>query len=127
MENKFKFSYSAPTEMERKEIEQIKRQYEKPDEKVLKMQRLRKLDNIVKNVPQIIALIFGIVGILIFGVGLTLILEWQEVVWGIILCLIGTIPMSLAYFMYKKSDKKLREKYSNEIIEISNELLNEDE
>ena len=127
MENKFKYSYSAPTELERKEIEQIKRQYEKPDEKIIKMQRLRKLDGIVRNIPQTIALILGLVGVFIFGFGLTLILEWQQLLWGIIVCIIGVVPISFAYFVYLKLDKKLRDKYSNEIIKISNELLNEDE
>ena len=55
MSEKFKYSYSAPSERERKEIEYIQKQYQKKDERQLKLERLRNLDNKVKSFPALIA------------------------------------------------------------------------
>lgn len=123
--NDFEFSYSAPTSEERKEIESIKRSYLKPSEKESKISYLRKLDNKVKEFPPLIALIVGIIGILIFGTGLTMVLLWNLLAWGIVVCIIGAIPVALAYPAYIFFSKKMREKYSDEIIKLSDELLDE--
>ena len=45
---KFNYTYSAPTETERKEIENIKKRYETPTGES-KFERLRRLDAKVKN------------------------------------------------------------------------------
>ena len=46
MENKeFKYTYSAPSESERKEIEKIKRQYDTMEKGENKLERLKRLDN----------------------------------------------------------------------------------
>ena len=127
MNNEFKYNYTAPTQKERTMIEHIKKQYEEKSEHSKKMERLRKLDSQVKNPPAIIALVFGIVGVLIFGFGLAMILEWGILLWGIILCVVGCIPMSLAYLIYNIIYQKQKEKYSEQILKLSSELLNENE
>lgn len=126
MNNKFEFSYSAPTEQERKEIEYIKNQYETHNNNNSKLNRLRKLDKKVNNIPTCIALVFGIIGMLVFGLGLTMVLEWNLMVLGILIGIIGAGLMLVAYFSYRIVYKKLKEKYSNEIINLSKELLNEE-
>ncbi len=122
---KFQFNYSAPTETERKEIEYIQKQYKPVSQKELNLQRLRKLDRKVKNTPMIVSLVLGIVGVLIFGLGLTMLLEWDFPIYGIILTAVGCIPMGFAYFSYVKLYNKLKNKYSQEILKLSGELLNE--
>lgn len=122
--NKFEYKYSAPKKSEREEIEHIQNQYKEKDSRQTKLERLRMLDNKVKNTPVCISLILGISGILIFGLGLAMILEWKLMLWGIIVSVVGCIPMSLAYFVYKKLFKDLKNKHSNEILTISDELLN---
>lgn len=122
--NKFEYKYSAPTQEERKEIEFIQNQYKEKDSRQTKLERLRMLDNKVKNIPVCVSLVLGICGVLIFGLGLTMILEWKLMLWGIIVSIVGCVPMSLAYYVYKKLFKNLKNKHSNEILSISNELLN---
>lgn len=122
---KFNFTYSAPTKSEREEIEDIRKNYlpkEKADSKLI---RLKKLDSMVKNIPMALSLSVGIIGTLIFGLGLTMILEWKIIVFGVILSILGIIPVALAYFVYKKTLHKLTEKYREEILKLSEELLNE--
>ena len=72
----------------------------------------------------ILGLSFGIIGSLIFGLGLTCVLEWEKIVLGIIISCIGLIIISVAYPIYNIIYKHLKNKYSERIIKLSNELLN---
>lgn len=126
-DEKFTYSYSVPTENEKKEIEEIKRRYQNETKEESDFTKLKKLDNKVKKLPSIISLTLGIVGILIFGLGLTMILEWKLLVWGIIVTLVGCIPTVIAYPVYSFIFKLNKEKYGDEIIALSEKLLNEKE
>ena len=125
MNNKFEFSYSAPTEAERREIEHIKSQYQTDSKGSATLQKLRKLDGKVRNIPTCIALICGILGTLIFGFGLTLALEWELFVWGAIVGAFGCVVIGFAYVIYNILHNKLKDKYAPEIIKLSDELLKE--
>lgn len=128
MENKeFNYTYTAPTERERREIEGIRKQYQDPEKSMSKLERLRALDARVKNTANVVALIVGIVGTLIFGVGLCLVLEWAQIVWGIVVAAIGVIPIALAYPLYTAVLKTSKKKYGEEILRLSEELLKGDE
>ena len=127
MNNQFNFKYTAPTEEERKEIDSIRRQYAPQEHVESKMERLRRLDSLVKNTATIWSLVLGVVGMLIFGLGLTMILEWGIWLWGIVLMIIGSAPMAIAYPVYKLALNKGKAKYGDEILRISEELLNESE
>ena len=123
-QTKFEFNYSAPSEQERKEIESIRRQYTNVTEtKEDKLFRLRKLNSYVNNSATIIGLVFGVIGLLIFGLGMTMVLEWSLVLWGVIVGAVGVIPMAIAYPVYKAVYKKNKLKYGEEILALSNELL----
>lgn len=125
MSNKFEFRYSVPTEEERNEIKNIRNQYLDNHSQNEKLARLRKLDAKVKNIPTCVSMIVGIMGILIFGLGLAMALEWGLIFWGVIIGVIGCVPMGFSYIVYNKTYLKLKDKYSDEILQISNELLNE--
>lgn len=125
MAEKFEYKYSAPTQEERNEIDRIRRQYQPKDETITKMDRLRYLDNKVKTIPMTISLSIGIIGTLIFGLGLTFILEWNNIPLGVVLMVIGAAIMAIAYLSYSMSSKKLKSKYSKEILALSEELLNQ--
>ena len=127
MSNQFNFKYTAPTEEERKEIDSIRRQYLPQEQTESKIDKLRRLDGLVKNIPTIWSLCLGIIGILIFGFGLTMILEWSIWEWGIVLMVVGSVPMAIAYPVYKVLLKKYKNLYSEEILRLSEELLNESE
>lgn len=125
MSNEFKFNYSAPTSEERKEIESIRASYINESPASEKLLKLRKLDQKVKSTPIIVSLAVGIVSILIFGLGLTMILEWKLVLWGVLVGAVGLVPMLFAYPIYSFLDKRLKNRYSKEIIKLSDELLND--
>lgn len=127
MSNQFNFKYTAPSQEERKEIDSIRRQYAPKEQTETKFQRLRRLDALVKNTSVISSLCLGVFGILLFGLGLTMVLEWAITFWGIVLMVIGSVPMALAYPVYKWVLDKYKERYGEEIIRLSDELLNESE
>ena len=125
---KFEYKYSAPTMEERREIDSIRSQYLPKDKSLTKIDQLRYLDNKVKSIPLIYSLSFGIVGILTFGLGLTFFLEWVNYWYaGIPISIVGVVLMLLAYPIFTKLTKRYKEKYGKQIIELSNELLNEEE
>ena len=125
-QNKFEYTYSAPSEAERREIESIRRQYEEhPRSAESKLERLRKLDAYVKNSATCVALILGVVGILIFGLGMTMVLEWALPLWGVLVGFVGLPPIALAYPVYRSVSKRNKKKYSAEILRLSEELLQE--
>lgn len=125
MSNQFNFKYTAPSQEERKEIDSIRRQYLSQKNSETKIERLRRLDGFVKNTATIWSLVLGVLGCLIFGVGLTMVLEWNILLWGIVVMVIGSIPMMIAYPIYKRILDRGKEKYGEEILRLSEELLNE--
>lgn len=121
-DNKFTYNYTATDESERREIERIRSYYcTEADDGDLK--RLRRLDRRVRKYPFTISLILGILGILIFGLGLTMVLEWNLLVWGIIVMLVGCIPMGFSRPLYGLLYKRNNKKYREEILELSERLL----
>ena len=124
MDNKeFEYTYSAPTEAERREIANIRKQYETKSDKQIKLDRIRKLDSFVQNFSMTLSLIVGIMGALIFGLGMSMILAWDIMVFGIIVCIIGAVPMVSAYPVYVITLRNNKEKYGEEILRLSEELL----
>ena len=124
-DNKFKYSYSAPTELERREIESIKKNYEGGDSESSKLSRLRKLDAFVNNSAMVAGISIGVIGLLIFGLGMSLVLEWQIYLWGILLAALGAVPIAAAYPLYKFVLNRNKKKYGSEILSLSKELLGE--
>ncbi len=123
-EKKFNYVYTAPTEEERREIASIRKQYASGEENTeSKMDRLRRLDSAVKNTALIISLCLGVIGCLIFGLGLTMILLWGIWWGGIPVATVGTAGMVVAYPAYQKVLRKGKEKYGAEILKLSEELL----
>ncbi len=123
-DNKFSYTYSAPTEEERREIDSIRQRYVKQERnEESKLEILRKLDGKVRNPATIIALVFGIVGLLTFGLGLASVLEWNLWTEGIVLMIVGFIPVALAYPIHGLILARNRKKYGDEIIKLTEELL----
>ena len=120
----FKYNYQAPTAEERREIESIRNSYltQKPNQDD-KLSTLRKLDSKVRSLPKILALTIGIIGTLIFGLGLAMILEWNLIAWGILICAVGIIIIVVNYPIFRKVSTNLKNKYSKEILNLSEELL----
>lgn len=120
--NDFDYKYTAPSQKERLEIEAIKQKYEKKE--VNEVDKLKKLDKKVEKLPMIVSLSSGTIGTLVFGTGLSFILEFRYYVLGYILAIIGFIGIILAYPLYTTIYKKNKEKYKGEIISLADKLLN---
>lgn len=123
MDNKFEYTYTAPTEEERREILGIRRDYAPEKKKLTDLERLRALDKKVKTPPMVVSLVIGVVGLLVFGLGMALALEWELLGWGIAAGALGCIPMGLAYPVYSRILGKQKDKYGEEILALSDKLL----
>ena len=124
--NKFEYTYAAPTERERKEAEEIRKRYssDEGEECGDKLERLKRLDEKAKRPPMIWALSLGIVGTIIFGGGMAMALEMGQYVWGTLVSVVGLAPVIAAYPVHRKLLKKYKDKYAEEILRLSDEILN---
>ena len=130
-ENKgFRYTYSAT---EQAELKRIRDKYTPPTETEDKMERLRRLVASVTQKAQVVALIFGIIGALILGIGMSLCMsDFAEILGshrdmamaiGIPVGLVGGVLAALAYPMYNLIVKRERKKIAPEIIRLTDELM----
>ena len=127
-QNNFTYTYSAK---DRDEIRAIRSKYEKREES--KMERLRRLDRSAEGRATAISLIFGVVGTLILGFGMSLIMSElsamlglsgiSAIALGVILGAAGGVLVALAYPVYNYVIKKERERIAPEILRLTDELM----
>lgn len=116
----FSYTYSAK---EQEELKRIRGKY-LPKE-ADKMEQLRQLDAGVTRKGTVAALVVGILGALILGVGMCCCLVWQGV-WfipGVVIGIVGMGILALAYPLYLHVTKKERERIAPEIIRLTDELM----
>ena len=128
--NGFTYTYSAKDQAE---LKRIRDRYTVPTVAEDKMTRLRRLDASVTNTAQAVALVFGVIGTLILGFGMSLVMtELAEslgisgdaaMVIGIIVGVAGGVLASLAYPIYNAIVKAKRKKLAPEIIRLTDELM----
>lgn len=122
-QNSFSYTYSAK---EQSEVEEMVKKYV-PSEN--KLQRLRELDRAVTLPGTVVSICIGVIGILIFGLGLCFCLGELEIsslnsmLFGIILACVGIIPVAIAYPVYSAITGRQRKKFAPEILRLSNEIL----
>ncbi len=126
----FTYTYSAK---EQAELKRIRDKYTAPTEAEDKMARLRRLDASVTNTAQAVALVFGVVGTIILGCGMSLILtdlaqsldlsSDMAMLMGIAVGMVGGILAGLAYPIYTAIVKAKRKKLAPEIIRLTDELM----
>ena len=124
----FNYTYSAK---EQEELKRIREKYTGREEN--KLDRLRRLDAGVTQKAQAIALVLGVIGVLILGLGMSLAMsELGEILgaykdmamlFGIIIGVIGGIIAGVAYPVYNWVLKKERKKIAPEIIRLTDELI----
>ena len=127
-ESSFKYTYSAK---EQDEIKRIRQKYQSQEED--SMTQLRKLDASATSKATVIALVLGIVGALILGMGMSLIMTdlaallgmtgMTNIIVGIITGVLGVILAALAYPVYSKVLKRERERIAPEILRLTDELM----
>lgn len=116
----FRYTYSAS---QQEEIQKIREKY-LPRE-TDKMEQLRRLDAGATKKGTIIALIVGIAGCLILGVGMSCCMVWGGPLFipGVVIGLLGIALIVSAYPIYVRVTKKQREKIAPEIIRLTDELM----
>ena len=121
-ENTFSYTYSAP---ENQEVLDIRKKYLPQEE--TKLEELKRLDNLVKNSGITEALIVGILGCLVFGLGICLAMEViGNAIWiGILLGIAGAVGMIFAYPVNRKCYNKVKSQHLSRILELTAELTGE--
>lgn len=120
---------------EKKYIESILKNYKQKE--VSKLEELKNLDKSVRKPAKVFAYVFGSIGSLILGMGMCATMQTLPevvlnafskeilVILGIGIGIIGIAMVSFNYYIYKAILKNRKNKYKNEIITLSDELLSE--
>lgn len=92
-----------------------------------KITALKKLDNKAKRPAIIFTYTFGIVSALVVGLGMCLSMQvlgsgTTNMVFGILLGIVGFIGCGMNYPIYQKILKKSKERYAYEIMELAREI-----
>ena len=115
----FEYTYSAK---QQKEVEAIRKKYLPKG----KMEELRELDKSAEKPGTIAAIIVGIIGVLLLGVGMCCTMVWKSsmfiYVTGIILGIAGMLIVGVSYPLYKKITKRQREKIAGQVLELVEQL-----
>ncbi len=127
-ESVFKYTYSAK---EQEEIKRIRQKYQAPEEDA--MTKLRKLDGQATKKATVVSSVFGVIGALVMGMGMSLIMTdlatvlgmtvMVNTIVGIITGVIGLVLVIMAYPIYLKVLKGEREKIAPEIIRLTDALM----
>lgn len=125
---KFSYTYSAK---EQAEIKNIRKKYAAPEED--KMEQLRRLDAGVTRKASTVALVVGVLGALVLGLGMSLAMsELADVLGayknmampiGIATGIVGIVLVSMAYPLYNRTLKSERAKIAPEILRLTDELM----
>lgn len=118
----FNYTYSA---QQQEEIQRIRKKYLPQEED--KMEQLRKLDRRVSQKGTTAALVVGVLGALIMGIGMSCAMVWMGA-WfipGIIIGVVGIVLLALAYPLYNHIIRKARERIAPEILRLTEEIMRE--
>ncbi|MBQ8163057.1 MAG: hypothetical protein IJZ93_01645 [Clostridia bacterium] len=120
MENKdkFEYTYSALSDGEKRQIEDIRKRYEKTSDQKNALEEAKRLDKLVYQLPTLISLTVGIIGTMLFGLGLSLVLEFDMLIVGIVVSVVSLTPIIAAFPIYQHFLKKNKEKYGEKILEL---------
>ena len=126
----FSYTYSAK---EQEEIRRIRDKYAEGKKEEDKMERLRRLDAGVVSRAQTVALVFGVLGMLVLGFGMSLFMSelgvnlgfphLASLIVGISAGILGGVLACLAYPMYNLVLRRERKKIAPEIIRLTDELM----
>ena len=126
MENdSFEYTYSAQRQ---REVEEIRKKYLPKEED--KLVQLRRLHSIPTRKARSASISVGVLGALTLGAGMSLCmtelgaaLGGLAMVLGVVVGIVGLVPVILAYPVYESTLKKERERIAPEVLRISDELL----
>lgn len=111
-------------------VKQIRSAYENSSDS--KLEELKKLDKMVKQPVIVNAVVLGIIACLLLGSGMSLILTdiaemlniSEPMPIGIVIGCVGLLLSLINYPIYQKWLKLRKEKYANQILTLTEELMN---
>lgn len=111
-------------------IQKIRTQYTEKENTAL--DQLKALDAKVKRPANLFAYIFGSVGAIIMGSGMSLVMTdlakkigmQQPMLYGIVIGIVGMLMAIINYPIYKKLLASRRKKYADKIIALSDKIMN---
>lgn len=109
--------------------QQIRAQY--TEKASTELEKLRKLDRKVKRPSNIFAYVFGSIGALVMGSGMSLIMTdisetigiSSPMIYGIIIGIVGLFITIVNYPIYKCILNKRRNKFADEVISLSDKII----
>jgi len=108
------------------EAKKIRAQYE--EHMATKLEQLKALDKQAKRRGKTVSIILGTVSVLVLGAGMSMIMEWTNLMLpGVILGVVGMAGCLAASPVYKSILQKQKDKFAPQIIQLSNEVLAENE
>ena len=109
---------------EKKTIERIRASY--TEKEITKLDELKELDKKVKCPTQIFAYVYGSLSSLVLGTGMCLAMKviGNSMALGIGIGLVGIALTLTTYPIFKAILKRRKNKYANQIFELSDSLLN---
>lgn len=115
----FHYTYSAP---QNQEVQAIRQKYMPKTES--KLDELKRLDHTVQTSGMAESLSVGILGCLIFGLGLCFAIKaiGNSMVLGVILGIVGAAIMIPAYPVYRRVSGNVKEKLTPRILQLANEI-----
>lgn len=112
-------------------VEKIRTQY--MEKESTELDELRKLDARVKKPANVFAYVFGSLGAIIMGSGMSLVMTdigskigmTEVMVPGIVIGIMGMLMVLINYPCYKKILSSRRKKYADEIMALSDKIVNQ--
>jgi len=111
-------------------VEKIRTQY--TEKEISGLDELRALDKKVKRPARVFAYVFGTIGAIVMGSGMSLVMTElpkmlnmeNSMLIGIIIGIIGLSAVIINYPIYKHVLGKRRKKYQDKIIALSDKIIN---
>lgn len=111
----FRYQYTSPTEAER-------RARLSSGELGERVKAFRRLVRRMRRIPLCVGILFGAMGTLVFGTGLSLCLVWENYPIGVALGLLGIAMLALSHLVYKALLVRAKKKYQEEILRLGEEI-----
>ncbi len=117
---RFQYTYSAS---EQARIREIRSKYVPREEN--KMEQLQRLDASATQKATAYALVVGVIGALILGLGMSccMVFDSSWFVPGIVIGVVGMIVVAAAYPLYNRVLKRERERIAPQILRLTDELM----
>ena len=110
------------TNKDQEKAQKIRRQYMNQEDN--KLGQLRKLDSMVKAPGKMVSGVLGVVGALTMGAGMSLIMVWGYMEYGLLLGIPGLTIMLATYPIYRMITENRKKRYADQIMKLSNEITN---